>query len=547
MNNSSFRRKIIYVLAIVALLVPLYLLGQPPSRSGTQGQSGSRGGTLAQLRDRYDFGQANLGQLDPASETMRLASLGLRGLAATILWQRADHYREEKYWEKLSATLNQLSLLQPHYVSVWDQQAHNLSYNVSVEFDDYRQRYIWVKKGIEHLVRGTEFNRRQPMLQWHLGKYTTHKIGRSDEKKQFRELFRNDENFHQRLASFGLDIDQPEARGADRKPDNWLVGRLWFEKAYDLVKAGAPCKKTRLYFYSESPMSLMYYSEAIESEGVLDDRAIFAWSRAGDAWREYGELDIPTSWNHTIQLRGLEAANQALADARNRFDEFTTEVRLQIIEENKSQLTPEELAAATKPAAERNAVESNLAMIGLSKIMPPLLSIAQKMPREKRAKAIELANLWNEKSEFAMHVDRYREMVNYRYWETLSELEQTPTAVAARRQLYDAEEFLVKGDLDQATKNYEASWKNWDKVLRKYPLILHDEISDKLLKSIARYADQTSEGTLPKDFPLDWFYRYRAIRDKNREGEESIALLDGFTEAAKTYEAKLDEPFEVGQ
>ncbi len=100
MNQAGVRRKVFYVLAIVALLVPLYLLGQPASRPSTvgTGKSASPGGKLSQLRERYDIGQSSLGKLDPASETMRLASLGLRGLAATILWQRADYYKEEKYW-----------------------------------------------------------------------------------------------------------------------------------------------------------------------------------------------------------------------------------------------------------------------------------------------------------------------------------------------------------------------------------------------------------------------------------------------------------------
>jgi hypothetical protein len=546
MNPSSLRRKALYVMAIVALFIPLYMLGQPPARTATaSGGGGSPGGTLAQLRERYDFGQANLGQLDPASETMRLASLGLRGLAATILWQRAEHFKEEKYWDKLSATLNQLALLQPHFVSVWEQQAHNLSYNVSAEFDDYRQRYLWVKKGMDHLVRGTEFNRRQPLLQWHLGKYTTQKIGRSDEKKQFRELFRQDEPFHQRLTQYGLDLEQPDARGADRKPDNWLVGRLWFLKAYDLVQAGAPCKKTRLLFYGEAPLALMYYAEAIESEGVLDDRAIFAWSRAHDAWRAYGELDIPTTWNHTIRLRGLESARQAAAEAHDRFDAFTADVQRALIEENRDQVTPDEYAALTKAAGQRSAIEVGLAQSGLAKFMPPPLVIAQRMKRELKAKATELANTWQDKVDFAFRIDRYREMCNYGYWEALSELEQTPTAVAARRQLYDAEKSLNAGDLDKAALNYEACWRNWDKVFRKYPLILHDEVADRLLKSITRYADATNEGSLPEDFPLNWFVRYRAIRDNNKMGEETYQLYHGFVDAAATYEARLETPFEV--
>ena len=80
MNTAALRRKLFYIVGMVALLIPLFLLGQPPSQpsAGSSGEIRGQGGTLAQLRERYDIGQSSLGQLDPASETMRLASLGLR-------------------------------------------------------------------------------------------------------------------------------------------------------------------------------------------------------------------------------------------------------------------------------------------------------------------------------------------------------------------------------------------------------------------------------------------------------------------------------------
>ena len=177
--------------------------------------------------------------------------------------------------------------------------------------------------------------------------------------------------------------------------------------------------------------------------------------------------------------------------------------------------------------------------------MPQPNIIAQRVPRELRAKATELANTVTEKITFALHTDRYREHCNYGYWETLSELEQTRTAVAARRQIYDAENMLMKGDLEKAIPSFEAGWKNWDKLLRKYPMIVHDEVCDRLLKSIDRYANAATEGTLPNDFPLNWFYRYRAIRDKNKAGEETFRMYEGFLDESKSYDAQLDMPFEM--
>ena len=192
---SSFVRKIIYLVAIAVLLMPLFWLSQPATNA-VKGVQGSPGGKLAQLRDQYHLSQAQLGQIDPTSVTIKLATLGMRGVAANILWEKANDYKMKKDWTNLGATLNQITKVQPNFINVWSNQAWNLSYNVSVEFDDYRQRYRWVIKGIDFLKEGIRYNERQPRLLWDLGWMISQKIGKADESKQFRKLFKEDDDFH---------------------------------------------------------------------------------------------------------------------------------------------------------------------------------------------------------------------------------------------------------------------------------------------------------------------------------------------------------------
>ena len=301
MNNRSLTRKIIYILAIVALLLPLFYLGKPPTKGS---------GKIAEMRSRYMIGQADLGKLDPTSESMKLATLGMRGVAASILWLRADYYKEEKYFDRFSATLNQIALLQPHMISVWQHQAHNLSYNISPEFEDYRQRYEWVKKGIDYLVKGTKFNTRKPILQYDLGHYVGNKIGKADEKLQYRDLFRNDNEFHKYFVSQGLNALDEDALGPDRKPDHWLVGKQWFEKAYALVGAGIPIKKSPHLLYSYAPLWQMYHGEAIEDEGILDERAKYVWERASREWKDFGNREIAAPPYVAVTLRSLDTARK---------------------------------------------------------------------------------------------------------------------------------------------------------------------------------------------------------------------------------------------
>ena len=110
MNVVVFRRRLFYICAMVALVIPLFFLGSP-ARRNSDGTITKEGGALAKIRTAYNLGQGDLGEIDPASESMRLATLGLRGVAATILWQKAEYYKKEQYWDRLSATLNQIAVL----------------------------------------------------------------------------------------------------------------------------------------------------------------------------------------------------------------------------------------------------------------------------------------------------------------------------------------------------------------------------------------------------------------------------------------------------
>ena len=280
------------LVGIVALLVPLSLLSQPADSEGS-------GGVLARMRKARGLSQANLGEIDPAGETMRFATLGLKNVATTLLWDRANHYKKVEDWANLSATLEQLTKLQPNFYSVWDFQAHNLSYNISVEFDDYRDRYAWVIKGIEFLRQGIALNRFDPRLLGRMGWFIGHKIGKSDEKAEFRPMFIADDDFHEQ--------DDPQRTIPER--DNWLVSRTKFVQGQQLADSGAPLKTTPLIFHSEPMMSAINYGKALEEDGTFGTAARRAWELAGDEMRRFAMREIPTSWNVPIRL-GLQEAER---------------------------------------------------------------------------------------------------------------------------------------------------------------------------------------------------------------------------------------------
>ena len=114
-------------------------------------------------------------------------------MAVNLLWEKANYYKKVEDWTNLTATLEQLAKLQPNFITFWKFQAWNLTYNVSVEFDDYHDRYYYVRRGIQFLQEGEHYNTDNPQLLWDLGWFVGQKIGRADEYVQYRKLFKADD------------------------------------------------------------------------------------------------------------------------------------------------------------------------------------------------------------------------------------------------------------------------------------------------------------------------------------------------------------------
>src|SRR4051812_42000808 len=112
------------------LLIPLAMMSLPATvRRDPQGRADRRpGGVLAEMRNKAGLSQAQLGEIDPASETMKLATFGLRGIAVVWLWDKSNEYKKKEDWDNLSATLEQIARLEPNFIAVWEHQAHNMSY-----------------------------------------------------------------------------------------------------------------------------------------------------------------------------------------------------------------------------------------------------------------------------------------------------------------------------------------------------------------------------------------------------------------------------------
>jgi hypothetical protein len=562
MNRKPFYRKVAYCTAIAVLLLPLSWLGQPPvvRVDGSGAQSIEGGGKLAGLRQEYDLSQAQLGEIDPASETMRLATLGMSGVAANILWHKAIHYHKVKDWSNFMASVNQIIKLQPNFIKVWEFQAHNVSYNTSVEFDDYQHRYDWVKRGIRFLIDGTRYNEDEPRLLAFTGHFFGQKLGRADEAKQFRRIFATDGDFHDEFRHL-VDID--DAVGQSGFPDNWLVSRLWYLRAQNVVdnRPDRPLRgESPLIFHSHPAKSRINYAIFNEKDGYHGERARIDWERALREWSdEYGSRQIPSSFGHTLRLNERENVVADVNRLRKELEEFAGITFQEIENEKRATLSPEALQALDMPQAERTPEQYTLAYESGRKIYVSTTELAERVPKDKLREAKRQATVIDDLALLADRINSYRSIVNYDYWKTRCEVEKTELADQARQLVFDADQKREKAVLegaDGAKSLYEQAWQAWAELFAKHPDLKDDLMAEELVPSIKRYEDVLNQLDLklPDDFILAdilerYDDRYRQLRElrlrqqankqkTNEDSDESPAPQPNPAETPKSDEAE---------
>ncbi|MCA9222699.1 MAG: hypothetical protein KDA71_20385, partial [Planctomycetales bacterium] len=513
MQNRSFVRKVVYISLMAVLLLPLAVLSQPSTNK-------RNGGVLAQKREQFELSQSDLGEIDPASETMKLATMGMQGVACAILWNRANELQKKESWDELAAVLKQISKLQPHFINVWIFQSWNQSYNVSVEFDDYKYRYHWVKKGVDYLIEGTRYNQRDVRLLWHLGWTFGHKFGRSDEKVQFRRLFHADRDFHEKLP-FNLNDPSLELRDWQGNIDNWLVSRETFLRAQRLAESPRGSKRlgqSELLFYSEAPMQLMAYATAIEEEGCFEEEAGAKWKQAGEDWDDYGDRLINTSASGiAIRLGHLDAENAKVDRLVAELDAVVGEVRKQVVAERLAELSDEERELFNAETDSLPVARQYDQKTLRAKIEPNFEGLADRLSPEQRKQAKRLFTQLADQQSRASFTRLYRQQVNYDYWKTRTLAEQTQTMVDARRLVWEADRLYhqeaklastvdpVTGQTQLGAKEaYEEAFEKWAETYHKYPIMLDNPDAEDLRHHITAYAEVLGhlEQEMPAPFVL---------------------------------------------
>jgi hypothetical protein len=158
----------------------------------------------------------------PPSLAFATVAMGaFRGLVVDILWMRADKLKEEGQFFDARQLAEWITKLQPRFAAVWEFQAWNMAYNISVAIPATQpeQRWRWVKNGYELLRdQGIPLNPKSIQLYQELARIFQHKIGGvSDDAQEYYKL-----QFAEEIGSL---LDSPD-NGLGREDDRYCLALI---------------------------------------------------------------------------------------------------------------------------------------------------------------------------------------------------------------------------------------------------------------------------------------------------------------------------------
>ena len=134
-------------------------------------------------RQRQDMGlMINTPEdIPPSLAFATIATGAFRGLVVDALWMRADKLKDEGQFFDARQLAEWITILQPRFAKVWEFQAWNMAYNISVAIPATQpdQRWRWVRNGYE-LLRDqaiSKYKLKNITIYRELARIFQHKIG----------------------------------------------------------------------------------------------------------------------------------------------------------------------------------------------------------------------------------------------------------------------------------------------------------------------------------------------------------------------------------
>jgi hypothetical protein len=407
----NLRKKITYLVIMVVIFGVMYPYSQ----------------WLTKVKSDRDLGEAAIGQIDTGSFMMKLFLLGgFRGIVADLLWIRAEEQKKDHDWDRLKTTVELITKLQPHFLSIWTFQGWNLAYNVSVEWDAPEDKYTWIKQGIKFVQDGVKKNVKSPDLVWDTAWFYYHKLGFSDESIILRRLFHDDEE-----EDFKTYVD-PVSKLVVVGNDNFKLGYGWFSRAVVL----ADSVNDRLTPGTRDV--IQYVDPTPQRKGRPDDIAFrsmpaHAQSRYAGALEKMSMVGIEATFGEVAKAEWFRAREEWLEFGRHVFESFNQVPRDGKLVRDRIQL--DDISYPDK---------------------------CKQMPENQY--------YWTA---------RWAEQMNYPYWKSRCEAELTNNGVLARQLFYEGTKALKTGDFPKAAESFKQGLDVWKKVMDDFPKYRDDDLNKK--------------------------------------------------------------------
>ena len=311
-EHRSLYRKVIYLVVIAVLSIPVYGWAIRPRSMRMESHGGRKVGAIA--RDKISPGDAGRNRSYQPNHATRHAGPARRG-GADSLGTGARSIKRTKIGTAWRRCRTNHPAAAEFLVGVGFSRAQS----VVQHFGGVRRLPRSILLGDEgHRISQAgdwNINATDPRFLARIGWFYGNKIGKADEHKEYRELFRK----------------QQEEQG-EKLTDNWLVSNDWYRKAQNLVdNAGSACAFTSAESKKPNATSrangrpaavVLFrsrhgadeYAETLEDEGTFGDTAKDAWENAAAEWEKYRNRDISTSYSYFVRLVDLEVFRQQLAD-----------------------------------------------------------------------------------------------------------------------------------------------------------------------------------------------------------------------------------------
>jgi hypothetical protein len=308
---------------------------------------------------------------------------------------------------------------------------------------------------------------------------------------------------------------------------------------------------TPLIFYSQAPMSLIYYADAIESDSTAGEKPHFgevarqAWSNAARELADYGGKDLPCPYGGLIHLDALERLVAKEADLEKTLEKLMPGELEKLKKAERSKYSAEQIEALETPVEKRTGAQETFAFEFWREV-------AEKTGPDHRAEALKKAGELEQTELSARDIRSSRDIVNYIFWKTRCDAEQYNAGTAdkpeyatllAREYTYQADQEKQEARPKAAKRLYDKSFAEWRKVLDHYQVIREDTImAQELVEVIDRYRETLrqlagEDAKFPEKFVL------QDVLDLNdrTNGTASTAAAQPSSPAPKTETKKADE------